>query len=60
MQGNESLLESSWSHGQMAAMPICGKNLSNIFSGTSGPISMKLEMLHFGLLPFFFQMMTLG
>ena len=37
---------------QMAAMPIFGKNPSKIlFSGTSIPISTKLGMKHFGLLP---------
>ena len=29
---------------KMAAMPIYGKNPSNIFSGTGGPISKKLGM----------------
>ena len=29
---------------KMAAMPIYGKNLSKIFSGTAGQISMKLGM----------------
>ena len=29
---------------KMAAMPIYGKNPSQIFSGTGGPISMKLGM----------------
>ena len=29
---------------KVAAMPIYGKNLSKIFSGTNGPISMKLSM----------------
>ena len=31
---------------KMAAMPIYGKNLSKIFSGTGGPISMKLGLKH--------------
>ena len=31
---------------KMAAMPIYGKNLSKIFSGTSGPISTKLGLKH--------------
>ena len=32
---------------KMAAMPIYGKNPSKIFfSGTGGPISMKLDMKH--------------
>ena len=36
----------------MAATPIYGKNLSNIFfSGTGGPISMKLGMLYLELPP---------
>ena len=36
---------------KMAATPIYGKNLSNIFfSGIGGPISMKLGMWHWGLL----------
>ena len=35
---------------KMAAMPIYGKNPSKFFfSGTSGPISMKLGMKHRGL-----------
>ena len=35
---------------KMAAMPIYGKNPSKIFfSGTSGPISMKLGMKHWWL-----------
>ena len=35
---------------KMAAMPIYGKNPSKIFfSGTNGPISMKLCMKHWGL-----------
>ena len=32
--------------GHMAARPIYGKNLSKIFSGTSGPISRKLGLKH--------------
>ena len=37
---------------KMAAAPIYGKNPSNIFfSGTGGPISTKLGMLHRGLQP---------
>ena len=36
---------------KMAAVPIYGKNPSKIFSGTSGPISTKLGMKHWGLLP---------
>ena len=37
---------------KMAAMPIYGKNPSKIFfSGTGGPISMKLGMWHRGLQP---------
>ena len=36
---------------KVAAMPTYGKNTSKIFfSGTSGPISAKLGMLHQGLL----------
>ena len=36
----------------MAAMPIYVENLSKIFfSGTSGPISTKLGMLHLRVLP---------
>ena len=35
---------------KMAARPIYGKNLSNIFSGTGRRISMKLGMYHLGLL----------
>ena len=31
---------------RMAARPIYGKNLSKIFSGTSGPISTKLGLKH--------------
>ena len=31
---------------KMAAMPIYGKNLSKIFSGTGRPISKKLGMKH--------------
>ena len=35
---------------QMAAMPIYGKNPSKFFfSGTTGPISTKLGMKHWGL-----------
>ena len=34
---------------KMAAMTIYGKNLSNIFSGTGGPISTKLGMYQWGL-----------
>ena len=33
---------------KMAAMPIYGKNPLNIFTGTSGPISMKIGMHHMG------------
>ena len=36
---------------KMAAMSIYGKNPSKIFSGTGGPISTKLGMSHWGLLP---------
>ena len=37
---------------KMAAMPIYGKNTSKIFySGTGGPISMKLDMWYRGLHP---------
>ena len=36
---------------KMAATPIYGKNPSKIFSGTGGPISTKLCMLHRGLQP---------
>ena len=37
---------------KMAARPIYGKNPSKIFfSGTGGPISTKLGMLHSGLQP---------
>ena len=37
---------------KMAAMPIYGKNLSNIFfTGNCGTISMKLGMYYLGLLP---------
>ena len=36
---------------KMAAMPIYGKTLLNISSGTSWPISMKLGMSQLGLLP---------
>ena len=37
---------------KMAATPVYGKNLSKIFfSGTGGPISTKLGMLHWGLQP---------
>ena len=36
---------------KMATMPIYGKNPSKIFSGTSGPISTKLDMKHRGLQP---------
>ena len=37
---------------KMAATPIYGKNASKIFfSGTGRPISMKLGMKHWGLLP---------
>ena len=37
---------------KLAAMPIYGKNPSKIFfSGTGGPISTKLGMLHRGLQP---------
>ena len=37
---------------KMAATPIYGKNPSKIFfSGTGGPISTKLGMLHRGLQP---------
>ena len=35
---------------KMATMPIYGKNPSKIFSRTSGPISMKHGMYHWGLL----------
>ena len=36
---------------KMATKPIYGKNPSKIFfSGIGGPISMKLGMLHFGLI----------
>ena len=36
---------------KMAAMTIYGENPSKMFfSGTSGPISMKLGILHWGLL----------
>ena len=35
---------------KMAAIPIYGKNPSNIFSGTSGPISTKLGVKHRGLM----------
>ena len=31
---------------KMAAMPIYGKTASKIFSGTGGPISKKLGMMH--------------
>ena len=34
---------------KMAAMSICGKNPSKIFSGMGGPISTKLNMKHYGL-----------
>ena len=34
---------------KMAAMPIYGKNPSKFFSGTTGLISMKLGMKHWGL-----------
>ena len=35
---------------KMAAMPIYGKNHKKIFfSGTGGPITIKLGMLHWGL-----------
>ena len=38
---------------KMAATPIYGKKASKIFfSGTTGPISAKLGILHRGLLPF--------
>ena len=36
---------------KMATMLIYGKNPSKIFSGTCGPISTKLGMQHWGLLP---------
>ena len=36
---------------KMATTPIYDKNPSKIFSGTSGPISMKLGMKHWGLQP---------
>ena len=37
---------------KMAAMPIYGKTLSKVFfSGTSGLISTKLGMWHWGLMP---------
>ena len=36
---------------KMATMTIYGKNLSKIFSGTTGPIAMKLGMWHWGLWP---------
>ena len=35
---------------KMATMPIYGKNPSEIFSGTSGPIYTKLGMFHRSLL----------
>ena len=35
----------------MAATPIYDKNPSKFFSGTEGPISTKLGMQHWGLLP---------
>ena len=35
---------------KMAAMLIYGKNPSKNFSGTNGPVSLKLGMLHRGLL----------
>ena len=34
---------------KMAAMPIYGKNPSKFFSRTTGPISTKLGMKHWGL-----------
>ena len=36
---------------KMAAMLICGENPSKIFTRIGGPISMKLDILHRGLLP---------
>ena len=36
---------------KMAAMPLSGKNTSKIFSGTHGPILMKLGLQHLGLQP---------
>ena len=36
---------------KMPAMPIFCKNPSKIFYGTGGPISMKIGMWHWGLLP---------
>ena len=36
---------------KMVTMLIYGKNFSKIFSGTSGQISSKLGMQHWGLLP---------
>ena len=36
---------------KMATMPMYGKNPSKILFGIGGPISMKLGMEHWGLLP---------
>ena len=36
---------------KMVTMPIYGKNLSKVFSGTGGPISTKLGMYNLGLQP---------
>ena len=45
VQGNQNLINDAGQMTKMAAKPIYGKNLSNIFfSGTGGPISMKLGM----------------
>ena len=45
-RGNESLFKRSRSHDKMAAMPIYGKNLKKIFSGTKRPMTLKLGMQH--------------
>ena len=43
--GNESLFKCSWSHDQMAAMPIYGKNpLQIFFSRTLRPMTLRLGM----------------
>ena len=51
--GNESCLNHSGHMTKMATMPIYGKNPSKIFfSGTIGPMTLKLGIQHWGLGPY--------
>ena len=47
--GNESLVKDLGHMTKMADMPIYGKNLKNIFSGTKRTMTLKVGMLHWVL-----------